>query len=168
MKAGILQHVGGPRSTDLGRLVRLAKSGAPMRLLIPKTEKNPKDRGLRAICRARTTDAAPGEVRIGRITSFNGAKGRYSSWIPRSAPELDPSLSAVLPFDPGNDPDGMKEVFASLPRTVALKQGEMGEFVVYATQNVEVVACAVVALQDELPPPPPEPWTPGPEEDPVP
>ena len=42
---------------------------------------------------------------------------------------------------------------------------DRGEFVVYATQNVEVAACAVVAPQDELPPPPPEPWTPGPEED---
>jgi arylsulfatase A-like enzyme len=166
MKAGILQHVGGPRSSDLGRLVRLAKAGAPMRLLIPKTEKHPADRGLRAICRGRTTDGLQGEIRIGRITSFTGAKGRYSSWIPRAAPELDPQQSTVLRIDPGSDPDGMKEVFASLPRTVDLKQGEMGEFVVYATQNVEVVACAVVGLQDELPPPPPEPWTPGPEEDP--
>ena len=36
----------------------------------------------------------------------------------------------------------------------------MGDFVVYATQNVEVVACAVVPLAEELPPPPPEPWQP--------
>ena len=165
LRAGILQHVGGPRQSDLGRLVRLAKAGAPMRLLIPKTEKHPTDRGLRAICRAKTSDGAKGEIRIGRITSFAGAKGRYSSWIPREAPELDPAQSTLLTVDPGADPDAMKEVFANLPRTVALVQGEAGEFVVYATQNVEVTACAVVALQEELPPPPPEPWTPGPEED---
>ncbi len=165
LKAGILQHVGGPRQSDLGRLVRLAKAGAPMRLLIPKTEKHPTDRGLRAICRAKTSDGAKGEIRIGRITSFAGAKGRYSSWIPREAPELDPAQSTLLTVDPGADPDAMKEVFANLPRTVALVQGEAGEFVVYATQNVDVAACAVVALQEELPPPPPEPWTPGPEED---
>jgi len=66
------------------------------------------------------------------------------------------------------DPDGMKEVFTNLPRAVDLKQREMGELVVYATANIEVVACAVVALQEELPPPPPEPWTPGTEEDPAP
>ena len=165
LKADILQHVGGPRQSDLSRLVRLAKAGAPMRLLVPKTEKNPVDRGLRAICRARTTDGKPGEIRLGRITSFVGAKGRYSSWIPREAPELDPSQTALLTVDPGADPDAMKEIFANLPRTVALVQGEMGEFVVYATANIEVAACAVVALQEELPPPPPEPWTPGPEED---
>ncbi len=165
LRADVLQHVGGPRQSDLGRLRRLAKAGAPMRLLVPKVEKHPKDRGIRAICRARTTDQAPGEIRIGRITGFAGAKGRYSSWIPSSAPELDPARSAVLRVEPGDDPGAMKEVFATLPDAVDLKQGEMGEFVVYATQNVDVVACAVVALQEELPPPPPEPWTPGPEED---
>ncbi len=163
IKADVLQHVGGPRQSDLGRLVRLAKAGAPMRLLIPKVEKHPKDRGLRAICRARTTDGAPGEIRIGRIMTY--AKGRYSSWIPRAAPELDPERGAVLRVEPGAEPGAMKEVFAGLPAAVGLGQGDLGEFVVYATQNVEVVACAVVALQDELPPPPPEPWTPGPEED---
>jgi len=166
MKAGVLQNVGGPRQSDLGRLVRLAKAGAPMRLVVPKLEKHPVDRGLRALCRARTTDGAPGEIRIGRITTY--AKGRYSAWIPRAAPELDPARSAVLRVDPGPDPDGMKEVFTNLPRAVDLKQGEMGELVVYATANIEVVACAVVALQEELPPPPPEPWTPGTEEDPAP
>ncbi len=51
------------------------------------------------------------------------------------------------------------EVFATLPATVRVKPGEMGDFVVYATQNVEVLACAVVPLAEELPPPPPEPWT---------
>ncbi len=165
MKADVLQHVGGPRDSDLSRLRRLAKAGAPMRLLVPKVDKHPVDRGIRAICRARTTDREVGEIRIGRITSFARAKGRYSSWIPSAAPELEDSRSAVLRIEPGSDPGGMKEVFATLPEAVNLKQGEMGEFVVYATQNVEVVACAIVALQDELPPPPPEPWTPGSEED---
>lgn len=165
LKADVLQHIGGPRQSDLGRLRRLAKAGAPMRLLVPKVEKHPVDRGIRAICRARTSDGLPGEIRIGRITSFVGAKGRYSSWIPSSAPELDPARSAVLRVEPGADSGAMKEVFATLPPAVNLKQGEMGEFVVYATQNIEVVACAVVALQEELPPPPPEPWTPGPEEE---
>jgi hypothetical protein len=165
VKAGVLQAVGGPRSSDLSRLTRLARAGAPMRLLVPKLEKFPKDLGLRAICRARTSDGLPGEITMGRISGFVKAKGRYSSWIPKAAPELDRERSVTLRVEPGNDPDGMKEVYATLPLTVDLKQGELGEFVVYATQNIEVTACAVVALQEELPPPPPEPWTPGPEED---
>ncbi|MEZ4301273.1 MAG: sulfatase-like hydrolase/transferase [Polyangiaceae bacterium] len=166
MKAGVLQNVGGPRQSDQSRLTRLAKAGAPMRLVVPKTEKHPKDRGLRALCRARTTDGLAGEIRIGRIMTY--AKGRYSAWIPRAAPELDPERSALLRVEPGTDPGVMKEVYAPLPAAVGLKQGELGEFVVYATQNVEVVACAVVALQEELPPPPPEPWKPGPGDDPQP
>jgi hypothetical protein len=48
-----------------------------------------------------------------------------------------------------------------LPDAVGVKPGEYGDFIVYATQNVEVLACVVVPLSDELPPPPPEPWIPS-------
>ncbi|MBK8257530.1 MAG: sulfatase-like hydrolase/transferase [Polyangiaceae bacterium] len=164
IKAGVLQHVGGPRPSDQSRLVRLAKAGAPMRLVVPKTEKFPKDRGVRAICRARTIDQKPGSVRIGRVMTY--AKGRYSAWIPKQAPELDPDRSVELVVAPTADPNAFREPYATLPAAVELKQGDLGEFVVYTSQNVEVTACAVVALQEELPPPPPQSWTPGSEEDP--
>jgi hypothetical protein len=57
------------------------------------------------------------------------------------------------------------ETFAPLPPSVGVQAGEHGDFVVYATQNVEVLACVVVPLSDELPPPPPEPWSPRAEDD---
>ena len=55
-----------------------------------------------------------------------------------------------------------QELAANLPEAVSkqVEPGDHADFVVYATQNVEVTALVVVPLQDELPPPPPEPWTP--------
>jgi hypothetical protein len=50
------------------------------------------------------------------------------------------------------------EVFATLPEDLGINSGHFAEFVVYSTQNVELEACAVVPLSDELPPPPPKPW----------
>ena len=77
--------------------------------------------------------------------------------MPSSAPELDSRRAAVLSVPAG---DSAVEVFATLPEAARVKPGEVGDFVFYATQNVEVTVCAVVPLADEIPPPPPEPWTP--------
>ena len=78
---------------------------------------------------------------------------------------LDTARTATLVIPAGDTPT---EAFAALPRTVGVRPGEFGDFVVYATQNVEVGACAVVPLSDELPPPPPEPWVPSPDPSPTP
>jgi hypothetical protein len=83
--------------------------------------------------------------------------GRDAELVPIKAPELDPKKTAMLHVPPG---EAFHEVFTTLPETVTVRPGDFAEFVVYATQNVEITACVVVPLAAELPPPPPEPWAP--------
>jgi hypothetical protein len=124
-------------------------------LIVPKAGNGT---GLRVLCRARTTDARAGELRVGLRLGPPPMKLDRSSLVPAAAPDLDPAKTSTLSIPVG---DGPSEVFATLPSTVAVKPGGYGDFVFYATQNVEVLGCAVVPLSDELPPPPPEPWVPS-------
>ncbi|MCC6558555.1 MAG: sulfatase-like hydrolase/transferase, partial [Polyangiaceae bacterium] len=155
LRADILELVGGPRDRDLDRLRRFAKSGVGVGFSVPKAGNG---EGLRVICRARSADGQPGEVRFGPAArSAKPPKRDRSSLVPADAPELDPERAVALPIPPGSEPT---EAFATLPATVGVRPGGHGDFVVYATQNVEVLACAVVPLSDEIPPPPPLPWRP--------
>ncbi|WP_437873009.1 sulfatase-like hydrolase/transferase [Sorangium sp. So ce363] len=156
LRADILDLLGGPRERDLGRLRRFAKSGVGLGVVIPKAGNG---KGVRVLCRARTDDGRPGEVRFGRPTrGWRPPKRDGASLVPASAPELDPERAVTLAIPPGSEPT---EAFATLPPAAGAQAGNYGDFVVYATQNVEVSACAVVPLSDEIPPPPPAPWSPG-------
>ncbi|WP_437718554.1 sulfatase-like hydrolase/transferase [Sorangium sp. So ce448] len=156
LRADILDLLGGPRERDLGRLRRFAKSGVGLGVVIPKAGNG---KGVRVLCRARTDDGRPGEVRFGRPTrGWRPPKRDGASLVPASAPELDPERAVTLAIPPGSEPT---EAFATLPPAAGAQAGNYGDFVVYATQNVEVSACAVVPLSDEIPPPPPVPWSPG-------
>jgi arylsulfatase A-like enzyme len=158
-EAKVLELIGGPRERDRDRLRRFATSGVAVPLIVPKLAKGDGegDKGLRVICRARTTDRRGGEIRFGPRDGPMPTKSDRSSLVPSAAPALDARRASVLSVPAGDQP---VEVFATLPETVTVKPGEVGDFVVYATQNVELSACAVVPLADEIPPPPPEPWTP--------
>ncbi|UQA56509.1 sulfatase-like hydrolase/transferase [Polyangium aurulentum] len=156
LSADVLDLVGGPRERDLARLRRFARSGVSVGMVVPKTGNGT---GLRVLCRARSIDDRPGEIRFGmgtRLAWGSGDRDR-GGLVPKSAPELDARTASTLYVAPG---EAFQEVFATLPATIKVRPGQHGDFVVYATQNVEVSACAVVPLSDELPPPPPEPWTP--------
>jgi len=172
-EAKVLDIVGGPRRSDRERLHNFATSGVAVGMVVPKLGK--KERGpdegeppegpvpLRAVCRARSTDHRSGEIRVGLRAGPPPAKFDTSSLVPRRAPDINPATMSVLGVPAVDTP---VQVFATLPAAVSakVKPGEYGDFVVYATQNVEVLACAVVPLAPELPPPPPEPWTPVVEE----
>ena len=158
----VIDLVGGPRERDRARLRRFATSGVAVPLIVPKLGKRDgegasEDRGLRVLCRARTIDRRAGEIRVGLRAGPPPTKSDRESLVPSSAPELDSRRAAVLSVPAG---DSAVEVFATLPEAARVKPGEVGDFVFYATQNVEVTVCAVVPLADEIPPPPPEPWTP--------
>ncbi|EYF01606.1 sulfatase-like hydrolase/transferase [Chondromyces apiculatus] len=154
-RADILDLIGGPRERDLGRLRRFARSGIGVGFTVPKAGNG---KGLRVVCRARVIDDEAGEVRFGmRPLGAPPPKRDRSSFVPAAAPELDPERSVSLAIPRGGE---AVEVMATLPASLGVKAGEHGDFVVYATQNVELFACAVVPLADELPPPPPEPWSP--------
>ena len=162
LDAGVIELVGGPREKDRGRLKRFATSGVAVGMVVPKGGNGT---GLRVLCRARATDGRPGEIRVGLRAGPPPAKRDHDSLVPADAPALDTARTATLVIPAGDAPT---EAFATLPRTVTVRPGEFGDFVVYATQNVELTACAVVPLSDELPPPPPEPWVPSPDPTPTP
>jgi hypothetical protein len=178
----VLEYVGGPRESDRDRLRRFATSGVAVRMIVPKLSRKELEPDycrehpgvcveegdlslpqavvpLRVLCRVRSKDRRAGEVRVGLRAGLPPAKGDHDSLVPAKAPDLDPKRTTTLGVPAVDAPS---EVFATLPSTVTIKPGELGEFVVYATQNVGVLSCAVVPLADELPPPPPEPWTPVP------
>ena len=166
LDADVLDLVGGPRRRELERLRRFAKSGVAVGMVVPKPRKGaPPPAGVRVICRARSLDGRPGEVRFGPRTAKSAlsAKPDRESLVPRAAPELDAEHALTLAIPAGDParPEQPVEVFATLPEAMRVKPGEHHDFVVYATQNVEVSACAVVPLSEEIPPPPPEPWTPS-------
>jgi arylsulfatase A-like enzyme len=168
LRADILDLVGGPRERDLSRLRRFAKSGVGIGVAIPNVgresasaapsnvgresasaapSKSGSGKGLRVLCRARTKDDRAGEVRFGvRVRSARPPKRDGASLVPADAPELDPERAVTLPIPAGHEPT---EAFATLPAAVNAEPGGHGDFVVYATQNVEVLACAVVPLSDE-------------------
>lgn len=155
IEADIIKFIGGPRDRDLNRLRQFARSGVGMGIVVPKKGTS---ESIRALCRARSVDDRPGEIRIGMGSGrVRPSTGRDRELVPIKAPELDPQKTALLHVPPG---EAFQEVFATLPETVGVRPGDFGEFVVYATQNIELSVCVIVPLAPELPPPPPEPWTP--------
>jgi arylsulfatase A-like enzyme len=157
--AKLLEFLGGPREKDRDRLRRFATSGVAVGVVIPKLGRagEATAKGLRVICRARSRDRRAGEVRVGMRLGLPPAKLDRESLVPSRTPELDARTASMLAVPAV---DAFSEPYATLPKTVTWKAGGYAELVVYATQNVELTACVVVPLSDELPPPPPEPWSP--------
>lgn len=158
--ADVLNYVGGPKKTDLMRLRRFATSGVAIPLVAPKPPKGEPDLGVRIICRAHSTDALAGEIRVGRRTLRSALKAKRdkSSFVPSRAPELDPDRSLGIAVTPSKQP---VEVFAQLPEALGVDPGDYVELVIYATQNVALESCALVPRTREPPPPPPKPWSPA-------
>jgi hypothetical protein len=153
-RADILAFVGGPRERELRRLREFATSGVTIGLLVPKT-KHASGEGLRVICRARSD--VDGEIRFG-LADHPLGDGSRQQRVPKHAMRLVPAQAVTIALPAGPEP---REVHAALPPAVRerLEPGAHGDFVVYATQGIEVEVCAVVPLSEEVPPPPPEPWT---------
>jgi arylsulfatase A-like enzyme/HEAT repeat protein len=157
-RADLLPHVGGPRDSELRRLRKFATSGVAVDLVVPAAPEGVTPAGVRAVCRARTTDGRAGQIRLGRRLRPPTRIERKAP-VPASAPELDPDRAVMLEVPGG---DGPSEIAASLPPALGIRPEDPVALVVYATQNVAVDACVLVPLRPELPPPPPEPWTPAP------
>jgi hypothetical protein len=149
-RAGILEHVGGPRKRDLQRLRDQSGIGVAVLLTIPPG----KGRQVRALVRARTRGKASGEVLIGQPRlALVTAAGKPT----RKRPELDASRSLRLTVAGEGQP---VEVHAELPESIGALPGHSVRLVVFADREVEIEALALVPLADELPPPEPVPWQP--------
>jgi arylsulfatase A-like enzyme/uncharacterized cupredoxin-like copper-binding protein len=151
LRAGLVPISGGPRDRDLERLRKLATSGAPLPVVIPKVDEPddlpapPKLAGLRVLCRASSRDGAPGELRVG--LRDGPAPYKSDGLVPGKRPSIVAGTEVKLEVS-GQAPS---EPFASLPESVRVRPGDAANFVVYATQNVKVEACLVVPLRGELP-----------------
>ena len=158
LQADILRFVGGPRDSELGRLRRFATSGVTVGIAIPESE-FASGKGLRVLVRARVTDQIAGEVRFGLSSRGVMSDGDRSQPVPKRAPSFEEAYTATLHFDPSAD---LVERHALLPPAVAerVSPGDLADFVVYATQNLEIEAVAVVPLCVEVPAPEPLPWKP--------
>ena len=56
----------------------------------------------------------------------------------------------------------MADRYLPLPPEMGVRPGLSMMVIVHATDNVELEAFAIVPFADEVPPPPPQPWTPQP------
>lgn len=151
LRAGLVSISGGPRDRDLERLRKLATSGAPMPIVVPKVDEPddlpapPKLGGLRVVCRASSRDGAAGELRVGQRDG--PAPYKSDGLVPGKRPNILAGTEVTLTVS-GREPS---EPFAALPASVRVREGDAANFVVYATQNVKVDACVVVPLRGELP-----------------
>jgi hypothetical protein len=157
-RAGVMPFIGGPRKRERERLHQYATSGVVVGVVVPEGGNGT---GYRVIVRARSNDAQAGEVRFGLLSGPPPAGKDRKAMVPAAVPRLDPQLTVTLPIRPSA---GHIEVYRPLPEAAAarIEPGEHENFVVYATQNVELATFTVVPLADEIPAPAPEPWSPAP------
>jgi len=150
LKGDFLDVVAGLKQRTRTKLVRDAKQGVAVGIVIPVGGNG---KGVRVLCRARALDGRAGEIHIGpQAHNVRDTKER-------SDPAMDADRSVTLTIPAGSRDI---EAFATLP--LDLHGGDYSELVFHTTQNVELSACGLVPLSDELPPPAPEPWTPSPGE----
>jgi len=156
VRADVLKFVGGPRVREVRRLRQFATSGVTVGIVVPES-RHATGAGLRVLISGKTTDGAAGQVRFGLKRGGRMSDGDRSQLVPKSAPSFDPALTVTLKVPAGDD---YREIFTTLPKAVSdqVRPGDHADFVIYATQNVDLRACAVVPLAAEVPPPPPEPW----------
>lgn len=141
-RADLLAWIGGPNDNEIGRLSRFATSGVAIGVTIPEGGNG---QGVRVFVRARSTDGAPGEVRVGPREGPRAVEDRTRA-VPRAAPRLEPERAVTLRVESTTP----TEVYATLPAAVSLAPRDAVDLIVYATQNVEVESLAAVPLADDV------------------
>jgi len=140
LDARIMTSLGGPSDKDLERLAKAGREGADVRIMLPRGGNGT---GYRVIVRAKGAEDVA-SVRIGRVASGVGP------------PRLDATAFLSLSVPPGVT----SEVHATLGSTFgALRAGPLHVMVI-PDLGVRVEGFVVVPLDDDIPPPAPEPWDP--------
>jgi glucan phosphoethanolaminetransferase (alkaline phosphatase superfamily) len=152
LEAGILQHVGGPEPAFLRRLRTEAGLGATVRLVVPRGGHGA---GLRLLVRARSA-GRPGEVRVGRPAKPVMNSSKSARKRPRNVPRIHDERQVGVRVPASGV---FVERHVPVPDALELRPGLSVDLVAYAEQHVELDALAIVPLEDELPPPAPEPWS---------
>jgi len=154
-QAKILQYVGGPEPKELANLVKNANLGTRLIVVIPRPFGN-HSKGLRIIVKATNEGSAPGEVRVLPVRDFRNDSSNNQSLALRNfnTNQLPP---LVIPVPEAADGS---ELHRAVPAEFRWSPGASISIDLIATSSVRVHSLAVVPLADELPPPPPRPWTP--------
>jgi len=156
LRAKVLDYVGGPEPRDLAKLTKHADLGQAIELTIPPGGNG---QGVRLLVRATSTGTAAGEVRVSAGTHLIRFDREGMPKRQHGVPALDEQRALRILVPPSDKP---VEVYATVPASLGLRPGLRTAVVVYASSGVSVEAVALVPLSDELPPPAPEPWKPGP------
>jgi arylsulfatase A-like enzyme len=151
--AKVLQYVGGPDDKGLAALRRQSNVGVLVQLVVPKGGNG---KGVRVVVRARASEV-PGEVRVGKRLDPIEYDRKGNEINARQVPKIhDRDFASVkVPVSAS-----FVEVSATLPDSLGVRPGRAVELVVFAERSVTLDGLVVVPLADELPPPPPEPWSP--------
>ena len=158
MQAKVLQYVGGPEGRELGGLTRNASIGTRVRLVIPRAFTN-KTMGLRCILRVSNQGAGEGQVRVLPATEMSTKSSNTQSLTLR---EFNSNRVAPLVYVVPIRADSA-ELCQSVPAVFHWAEGRSIEVNVLATSGIKVDALAILPMAPELPPPPPEPWSPHPD-----
>lgn len=148
VQAGITDALGGPNEKQLAKLRAAGSEGMALRVLPPKGGNG---KGFRVLVRARLREGQTGAVRIGPARS-----GGLGKAVAPAASRLVHDQALTLEVR-GQD---WSEVHKLLPEQLPIRAQRPFELVVVPDRNVEIDAFVVVPLADEIPPPPPEAWTP--------
>jgi HEAT repeat protein len=155
MRAGVLAQIGGPDSKGLARLTAQSNVGVRVSVVVPRGPA--RGGGVRVVIRAHA-DAPGGQVRLGRSQEPLQFDSKGSPTKQREAPRIHDRDYVALTVPPGPAP---VEISAELPASLGARPGRPADFIVFAERSVHLDGLAVVPLGPELPPPPPEPWTPS-------
>lgn len=152
MRAKILENIGGPKEGERKRLMRQSDVGASVLLVVPAGGNG---KGVRVVIRARSR-GKPAEIRIGAPAEALRFDAKGKPVKQRSIPRISPDKQLILPLPASND---MIEVNGTLPKVLGAAPRRPLQLVVFADSGTEIEAIAAVPLFDELPPPPPKPWS---------
>ncbi len=157
-RAKVLEHIGGPVGREQARLARDENLGVKLTLTIPSGGNG---RGVRLLVRARNGGATPGALLFARGADAAAVKPRAEgSVVLPKLPIIDEQTALRLSVPPSAE---AIELWATLPDGFKARPGLRGTFVLYAERGIDVETLALVPLSNELSPPPPKPWQPGPQ-----
>jgi arylsulfatase A-like enzyme len=159
LRAGILNEVGGPKELERRRLAQLSDSGVHVSVVVPP---GPSQSHARLIVRARSRSGRGGQILVQSAPPrIHSKKGELTF---RKQPEISRvnSVSISIHPSPGGDSEsGFEEIAVRLPPGFGAKPGQYLGLDIFAPTDIELSALAVVPEREDLPPPPPEPWSKG-------
>jgi arylsulfatase A-like enzyme len=155
VQAKVLQYVGGPKPGELTTLSRNANIGTRTQVVIPRGYGS-QSAGLRLLIRVTNQGSGPGQVRVLEVADLSIQSRNTQSLALRN---FNTNTQSPLVFSVPVSPDSI-ELHQGVPASFHWIESRSVALDVLATSGIKVEALAVVPLAPELPPPPPQHWSP--------